>query len=381
MKNILVLMGGESTEHDISLITGVQVINNLDTKKYAIYPVVIDKQGEWHFSSIFCNIKNIIEYFASKKQNKNTALLNNKTLYLKKKNRLKKVANMDCAVLCCHGGIGENGALQGFLECMGIAMVSAGHTSSGLFMDKSLSKVLFEKLGLLTAKAAVISKKDYYSSQKQTLEKLKKEIGSPYFIKPASLGSSIGVGLAANTPQLKERLEEAFCYDRNVIVEEAVQNLFELNIAVARFDDKINLSQIEKPCNKNKILSFEDKYLGGGKSGLNNMGRQLPAVISKEQQDFIENSAQKIYSNFIQKGIVRIDYLVDEKSGKVYVNEVNTIPGSFAFYLWKDLSFGLLLDKLIVQAFSDRIKEKGIEKSFSSSVLDRYSGGGKIGKL
>jgi len=374
MQNILILMGGVSTEHDISLITGVQAINNIDKNKYAIYPVVIDKLGKWHFSKDFQNIKNIQKYFAAKKQ-KGEVLLRDKILYYILKNKLKKLASIDCVLFCLHGGTGENGAIQGFIESMNLPHTAPGHTFSGIFMDKYLSKIAFGKLGIESVKCIKIDKQKYLDEKVKAIEKVKQNITPPYFVKPNSQGSSIGISKANTTSKLRECIEDAFCYDEEVLVEETVNNLYELNIAVTRKNGKTITSLIERPANKNKILSFGDKYLSGGKRGLDGMGRELPAKLTPEMESYIKESATKIYDNFIKKGVVRIDYLVDGKTQKVYAGEVNTIPGSLSFYLWEgQMTFAELLSAMIDDAIMQNEKSSRLRKSFDSSVLDGFSG-------
>ncbi len=375
MKNILVLMGGVSVEHDISLITAVQTINNIDKSKYAIYPVVIDKLGKWHFSTAFDKVQNITNYFESKKQN-NEVILHNKSLYMLVKNKLKKQADIDCTLLCLHGGTGENGAIQGFLEAMGMPFTSPNHIFSAIFMNKSLSKLVFEKLQINHVQGITLEKKSYLESKRKVLEKIKESIPAPYFVKPNSGGSSIGAKLCKTMSQLVKGLDTAFCYDDEVIVERAVSNLYELNIAVTKKEGKVITSMIEKPCNKNKILTFEDKYLSGSKRGMQSMGRQLPAVITKEQEDFVISSATKVYEEFIKQGVVRVDYLVDSVTQEVFINEVNTIPGSMSFYLWEGkMTFSQLIDNLINEAIANKESKIGLLKTFSSSVLANFSGG------
>lgn len=373
MKNILLLMGGVSTEHDISLITGIQTINNIDKNKYAIYPVVIDKQGKWHFSKTFESIGNIKNYFEKKRFCE--TILYDKTLYIKHKNKLKKQAYIDCVLFCLHGGTGENGAIQGFLESMGMPYTSPEHTFSGIFMNKYLSKILFEKLGIESVKCIKIDKNNYATNKNEVLKNIANNISAPYFVKPNSQGSSIGIGVSKSKRGLQKLIDTAFCFDDEVLVEETVNNLYELNIAVAKKNGKIVLSMIEKPSNKNKILSFDDKYLSRGKSGLDNMGRELPANISKEIESYIKDCATKIYANFIKLGVVRIDFLVDGKSNKVYVGEVNTIPGSLSYYLWEgQMTFGELIDELINNAIISHNKKAELMTTFNSSVLDGFDG-------
>ena len=380
MKNILIVMGGVSTEHDISLITGVQTINNIDKTKYAIYPVVIDKQGKWHFSFDFVSVENIVRYFSNQKKQNEAVLLQDKILYIKKKNKLKKAGSIDCVILCCHGGTGENGALTGLFECIGLPIVSPNHTLSGIFMDKSLSKIIFEKLNIDSPKYMLVDRENYLKKEKDIKKEIFEEIGFPCVVKPCLGGSSIGITIAKTKKDFDGSLDNAFIYDNRVIVEKAVDNLYELNIAVMKCDGKLMLSQIEKPCNKNKLLSFDDKYISNGKSGLNNMGRQLPAVISPEQKSYIEDVSAKLYSEYIKSGVCRIDYLVDGKTQKVYIGEVNTIPGSMSFYLWQK-PFAEILDGLINQAIVDFESENKLQKSFSSCVLDKFSRGSKMSKL
>ena len=244
-----------------------------------------------------------------------------------------------------------------------------------------LSKILFKNLGINTTDWLVINKEDYAKNKNNIIDIIKEKLPGDKFIKPNSQGSSIGVGLAKDDSTLLDIIEKAFLFDNYVIVEKAVKNLYELNIAVTKINDEVVLSQIEKPINKNEILSFSDKYISNSKSGLNNMGRQLPAKISKKLQTFVESSAKLVYTNFIKKGIVRIDYLVDKKSNDIYINEVNTIPGSMSYYLWDKYSFGSLIDNLIEQSQKEQDKLLSLQKSFESSVLEKFGKGQKLNKL
>ena len=372
-------MGGVSTEHDISLITGIQAINNIDKNKYAIYPIVIDKKGKWHFLKDANCIESITKYFADKKHNK-IVTIHDKSLYLLVKNKLKKVAYVDCALFCLHGGVGENGAIAGFFEAANIPITCPDHTFSGIFMNKALSKNIFKELDINCTEHVLIDKYEYQNNKAKVIAYIKQKISLPCCIKPNSQGSSIGVSIAKTHSQLLSSIEEAFCFDTQVIVENAITDLFELNIAIIKKDNKVCLSMIEKPSNKNKMLSFEDKYMERGKTSLDGMKRELPAIIDEEITRYVEKSAEKVYKNFIRQGVVRIDYLVDKKTNKVYINEVNTIPGSLSFYLWKDkMSFLELLDVLIEGSIESQKYKEGVKTTFESSVLDKYSGGAKLG--
>ena len=377
-QNILVIFGGKSVEHDISIITGLQAINNIDKQKYTIYPVYIDKQGRWFFSDKFNDINNLIDIDKkSKKIFKTTMFAGDSNLYLINKNKVKTLAHIDCVLCCTHGGSGENGALQGFLDVVGVPYTCPKVLSSAICMDKLISKILFEKAGLNVTQYLSFSDLEIKNNLQKVIKTIESKFNYPIVIKPCCLGSSIGISFVKNKSKLNQALLLASSFDSQVLVEEAVQNLQEINVSVMSIDGKIVTSVLEKPKTQKEILSFDEKYLQNPnqKSGMSNFKRELPAKITNELWDKIVDMSKTAYKICKLNGLVRIDYLLNDKTQQVYINEINTIPGSLSFYLWQydKYSFDKLIDLMIQQAIKQHqiIKQKTI--IYNTNVLQNFA--------
>ena len=223
---------------------------------------------------------------------------------------------------------------------------------------------------------------EWLSDKQKILDKVEKTFRFPVFVKPANLGSSIGISKAQDVEGLKTAIDIAIHYDRRILVEPAVTDLKEINCSVAGFGKDLKVSVLEEPVLWKEFLTFEDKYLRGNMKGMKSLQRRIPAEVDPELQTQVEELSLDIFKVMDLKGVVRIDYLLDNVKNKVYVNEVNTIPGSFAFYLWepKGVSFMRLLDDLIDYAF-EQVKEKHANSfAYDSEILNKVRIGGKLSK-
>lgn len=382
-KNIAVIFGGESTEHDISILTGIQVANALDKQKYNLIPIYIDQKGNWFYGNELLNIK-FYANFNQKKVKKVVILPTNSHLFIEKFGKYKEFMNLDCAILACHGKNGEDGTLQGLLELSHIPYSSSGVFASSVGLNKVKMKELFFANKIPICKYQVVEKFEF--------EKNKFEFENlifPVIVKPCNLGSSIGISVCQNQYELKKALELAFLFDDVAIIEECIKNLKEVNISVLGNKQDAICSVTEQPISKG-LLSFEKKYMStrskssncgtktqkefsGTKNGMQNIDRIVPADITKNQEKRIKDLALKIFEITNSKGVVRIDFMIDNDTGKVYANEINTIPGSFAFYLWQKsgINFEKLLDKVIEIAIDDKNKKENLTTIFNSSVLNQ----------
>ena len=378
-KNVVVIFGGRSVEHDISIITGVQVLNSLDKTKYNVFPIYITKDGKFYYSNDFFNIKT----FSTKKNflTKNCSKLNffcfDKTITIKK-GLIKKIYKIDFAFLATHGESGENGALQGFFDIIGLPYSSCGVLQSAVGMNKFLTKAFLMAENIPCVEGFCVCKKD-------KLESLS-NIEYPVIVKPCSLGSSVGITFCNNKKQLKDALSFAFLFDNMVLIEKAIKNLQEVNVAVIGNEISQEVSDIEEVLKTDKILSFENKYISDTKSkGIENTKRILPAQISKEMKQKVENLALDTFKKLQCSGIIRFDFLIDKDNNKVYLNEFNTIPGSLANYLWKTkkYNFKIILDKLYSYSIESFENKNKLVKNFSSSVLLNITNANslKTGKL
>lgn len=380
-KKVIVLFGGKSVEHDISIITGVQTLNALNKDKYDVVPIYISKDGFWYSSKDFFDIKTFVDITKFNNKYKQFCLGNDSFLYLKRGNRLKRVFKIDFAFLATHGGSGENGELQGLLELCNISYSSTNTLSSSVCMNKLFTKQVLSSVGVNQTKYAYVFKKEYKKGFEWLKEKLK-GLKLPLIVKPASLGSSVGITFCKSLSKLKNALSFAFLFDNTVIIEEAVENLREVNLSILGCSENYELSDIEEIVVDKEFLTFEGKYLNDDFSakGMESANRVIPANIEKEVEEKIKEMGKKAFEILGCKGVVRIDFLINSKTNQVYLNEINTIPGSLSNYLWKSkkYNFGKLLDKL----YEYSKKQKDIDSlkitNFSSNVLKQFKNSSKL---
>lgn len=411
---IAVIFGGISVEHDISIITGVQTINALDKTKFQVFPIYITKTGEWYYSqeffdiSIFKNISNSNNF-----STKNCSRVNLSTdgflCEVKNKKQIKKV-KLDFCFLCTHGGVGENGALQGLLEMCNIPYSSPNVLSSSICMNKLTTKLILSTLNFPQTKYKAILDTDTTN-----LEETTKDLTFPLIVKPNSLGSSIGISFCKNIEELKTAVVLAHTFDKCLLIEEAVENLREVNIAVMGNSFELELSDIEEVAIEKDFLTFENKYINNDNSqkfneskhilsvevlqensGQNNPSteinlqdnsltkttknsRTIPAKLEKNLEEQIIFLSTKAYKTLNCKGIVRIDFLISEQN-KIYINELNTIPGSLSNYLWKtkNYNFTTLLNKIYDYAIKEKEEASKKLTIFNSTVLNKFDNLGKI---
>ncbi len=361
MQNIAVIFGGKSVEHDISVLTGMGVLTNI-SQKYNVIPIYITKSGIWLTGE---KLKSAENYKPEPKGHLCQISLDEP--YLNYKIGLKKVkTKIDCAVLALHGGIYEGGAVQGLLELAGIPYTSASILGSSLCMDKVLTKNLLKCINIHTPRFV------YAENCDDLMAKItKSKLSLPIIIKPARAGSSIGITKVVERDKLKDAILYAFNFDTKVIAESCFEDFREMNISAFKLNDEIKCSSIEEVCTK--FFSFEQKYERNSK-----ITRIVPAEIDKKVQNEIEEIARKVYSTFDLNGVVRIDFLLKDET--IYLNEINTIPGSFAFYLWREagITLGKLISLNIEETLRNAEKKRNVTYDFSSHVLDDL---GEIGKI
>jgi len=350
-KTIAIIMGGDSPERDISIITGILATKNLDKTEFLPLPILL-KDNRFYYNEKFADIRSFQgEGIVGSEVVFSGNLLLVKSNFTSKFKPFKKV---DCALLCTHGGAGEDGSLQGFFEVAGVPYTGSAVAQSATCMDKILTKKLLVDLG-----ANVV---EYATGTPQEIET---KLGYPLIVKPAKLGSSIGISAAENFGELLDSINIATEFCEHILVEKKLENFTELNCAVAKIDGEVVASEIEKPIVWQDFLSFEDKYMDGNPSP-----KELPAIISQELKDEVQSQSIWLYQELNLSGVVRIDYLVD-KTGKLLVNEINTIPGSLAHYLFEEsgISFKKLLKKIIKEAILRKKESKKYNLNFTSDVL------------
>ena len=384
--NLCVLFGGRSVEHEISVISALQAMENLNANKYNIIPVYITKEGEMYTGEALRNAesyKNIPSMLKTSKkvlfvrEGKDTVL---RELLGKKKNDII----VDVAFPIVHGTNVEDGALQGYLRTLGIPFVGCDVLASAVGMDKYVMKTVLKEGGFPVLDCLRFNKRN--TKLDCCIEAVEKKIPYPVIVKPVNLGSSVGISKADNREALESSLKDAFSYADTVLVERAVTQLREINCSVVGDTAKAEASECEEPFMADEILSYKDKYMSGGgskgakggaknaggaKGGMASLKRKVPADLTPEMRERIRTMAVEAFQHLGCNGVSRIDFMIDNATGELYINEFNTIPGSLAFYLWKPLGveYCELLDRLIALALKRAREDEDITYSFDTNIL------------
>lgn len=380
-----VFFGGKSVEHEVSIITAIQAIENMDKDKYDIVPIYITKDNKMYCGDLIGNIsnykdidnllKNSIQIILAQKDNKVVLLRCDKKIY-----QNDVYDYIDIAFPIVHGTNVEDGTLQGFLKMFNLPYVGCNVISSSVGMDKYVCKCVLKDNDIPILECKCISAKDYNEDSDNTIKEIETKFSYPVIVKPINLGSSVGIKIAKNQEELKDAIENAFAYSRKVLVERAIKNLKEINCSVVGDYEFAKASECEEPVKTDEILSYKDKYISGGKKtgamkSMNASVLRLPANIDKNVKERIQELALKTFDVLGCSGVIRIDFMIDNDTNEIFVNEVNTIPGSLSFHLWKatDLNYTKLLDELIDLALKRNREEKNITYSFDSNILSGVS--------
>lgn len=357
-KNVAVIFGGRSVEHDISVITAITVMRKLSRAKYNVFPIYI--RGDWYTGDKLTEIESYRSFKPS--EHVRTVLVRD-TFYALVRGKLKRLFTPAVALLCTHGGDGEDGSLQGLLNVHDVPYTSAGVLSSAITMDKVKMKELFDFYGFPSLPYVAFSAKE----RDGEIEEIEKKIGYPVIVKPATLGSSIGISVAKNKEELLQAVEVARLFDDSLIAERALIGFSEYNQAISEG----LLSSVERPLTASEILTFEDKYVSA-------KGRELPAAIDEELAGKICRLTSEIYDRFGLSGVVRVDYLFDTAEKRLYVGEINSIPGSLSLYLFSaaGIKESDLLDGLVEGALKRR-RDAGTKRTdFRTDVLAGFCAAG-----
>ena len=390
-----VIYGGESVEHEVSVISAMQAMNKLDQEKYEIIPIYITKDREWYTGEMLKDIEVYQDLSLIKKYGKNVVLYyNNGSFVLQKKTFPKSVvADVDIILPVVHGTNVEDGGLQGYLQTIGVPFVGSDVYASVVGQDKVFMKDIWKNAKLPMTDYVWFYDVDYKQDSDAVIEKVEK-LAYPVIVKPATTGSSVGIAVCSKREELVEAIDDAIQYDKKILVEEVVENLKEVNIAVMGNYEHQKVSEIEEVLSGNKFLTYADKYIGDGKGkikgakvpmkgtskGMASANRKLPAELPDKVRKEVEEVAVEAFKALGSSGNSRIDFLVDEKKNKVYINEINSIPGSLAFYLWeaKGIDFSTVLDEMINIGVKDYKKRVSKTPSFDTNILQGYAAFGGV---
>ena len=390
-----VIFGGESVEHEVSIISAIQAMNKLDQEKYDVIPIYITKNREWYTGDMLRDIEVYQDLSLIKKYGANVVLYYKNGSYVLQKKSFPKtiVKELDIAFPIVHGTNVEDGVLQGYLQTIGIPYVGSNVYASVAGQDKTIMKDIWASADIPMTDYTWFYDIDYKRDSDEVLKKVSK-LKYPLIVKPATTGSSVGISLCEDEETLLEGIDEAIQYDNKIVVEEVVKNLKEVNIAVMGNYEHQKVSEIEEVLSTNKFLTYEDKYIGNGKDkfaggkvpikgsskGMASTNRKLPADLDEDLRKKVEEIAIKAFKALGSSGNARIDFLIDEKAKKVYINEINSIPGSLAFYLWdaKDINFSQVLDDMINIGIKDYKKRIGKTHSFETNILKGFAANGGV---
>lgn len=382
-----VIFGGPTVEHEVSIISAVQAMNSLNKEKYDVYPIYISKDRNWYTGNMLTDIDMYRDFDTLKRYAKRVVLFNKDGKFLLQSLGLFKsiVTELDVILPIVHGNNMEDGTLQGYLDMVGIPYVGSGVLGSSLGQDKVVMKQVFSSVGLPIVPYIWFFDSQYYESKEAILKDTEK-LGYPVIVKPATLGSSVGINFVKDEKELSKAIEDAINYDTKIIIEKAVENLVEVNCSVLGNYENQQASLLEEVMGTKEFLTYQDKYIGGGKNKLKGKGtaskgmaganRILPARLDEDMTLKVQNLAKDAFVSLNLSGVCRIDFLIDGKSKKIYVNEPNTIPGSLSFYLWEPTGkkYEDLLDEIITIAIKDYKNKNKKTTTFDTNILSNFAG-------
>lgn len=392
MKTVAVIFGGRSAEHDISIVTAISsVIKPLEiSNEYKVESIYIAKNGLWFWDD---RLKDIglftggkIDDFTENNSPVEVRFDGGMSLSKSGKFGAKKSVKIDLVFPAMHGTYGEDGSLMGLLEMASVPYVGCGLDASVIAMDKVLSKQIAESNGIATSKMLWITKSVFSESSDKFIDQVAKKLKFPVFIKPAHLGSSIGISRAKNLKELENGLEVALHYDDKVLIEEEVKNLIEVTLPIMG-NEELTPGFLEKPLTSAEdFFDFDTKYLSGGKKGAGKKGgskggtkgsqgySEIPAKLPVKLYGKAQQTGLDVYKALGCSGIARVDMLIDKKTDKVYFNEVNPLPGSLYAHNWRasGVSSVDLVQSLIRFAVEKHEKKQQSNTVFETNFLKQF---------
>ncbi|MBE5937497.1 MAG: D-alanine--D-alanine ligase [Lachnospiraceae bacterium] len=397
---VAVLFGGKTTEHEISIISAIQAMGCINGDKYQVIPVYISKDNDMYVGENIGNIEKYKNIPALIKESKKVTFVSegNKVniMYVSSKGFSKKVYDtVDVAFPIVHGTNAEDGTLFGYLKMFNLPIVGCDVTSSAVGMDKYVAKTVLKYNDIPVLDCLRVYSWDYNDDNEKMMDNIEAKVSYPMIVKPVNLGSSVGISKAKDRDGLATSLELAFKFADKVIVERAITNLKEINCSVLGDEIHAEASECEEPVSHGDILDYKDKYMGGngkngtkggaksagGSKGMASLARKIPADISDDVRAYIREMAVKAFKVLGCNGVSRIDFMIDKDTNEVFLNEINTIPGSLSFYLWEPMGvpYHELLDRMIMLALKRNTREENLIFSFETNVLEGVKLGGSTG--
>ena len=378
-----ILFGSRSTEHEVSIVSALQLANYVNPFKYEVTLVYISREGAWYVGGALWKLETYLDFDPRKSgltqvfpdlTARSRALVSARREGLLRGESRRAEARLDCVIPVMHGLHGEDGSLQGMLEMMDMPYTSCGVAGSAVGLDKIMMKQAFRGCGFPVMPDTAVSRQEWLHDPEALINHIESLLPYPVFVKPANLGSSIGVSRADNREKLKDALELGFSLDRRCLVEQGLDKPEEVNCAVLGYDGDITTSVVEMPVREGDLLDFETKYLRAAQGGgMASLSRVIPAPISEAETARVKQLSRDIFWALDCKGVVRVDFMIDRATRGIYVTEINTIPGSMAFYLWEKTGEGLryrhLIDRLVYYAMKAYQDKDSNITSFQSEII------------
>lgn len=387
--NIGVFFGGRSTEHEISVISASQAMHAINKDKYTVTPIYISKQGKWYTGDALLDVANyrdIPSLLAKCEEVYMEPVYGDYNVYRKKKKMFSSpvLTKLDVIIPVLHGSNGEDGTFEGIVDSIGIPYAGCNTLASANGMDKITMKMILQSCDVPVVPYLWFTDKQWFAKRDVLIGEIEKKLGYPVIVKPANLGSSVGIGRAINREQLIEKIDEAEKYSSRIIVERMIENLQEINCSVLGDCDDYKASVLEEPIKSGEILSYEDKYMGGskGSKGMQASQKRIPAELPESETKRIQFLAGETFRVLSCHGVSRVDMIIDKDTRDIYVNEINTIPGSLSFYLWEatGIPFDELMDKLVGLALKRAREMKNKTVSYDHNIFS-MGGGVKGAKI
>lgn len=387
--NVAVFFGCSSVEHEVSVISGVQAMRSLDREKYNVIPVYVSKNGDFLTGDALFDIEEYKDLPALMGKCRPVTLVREENCVLLRSIKSSllhrdKGTPIDIALPVVHGTNCEDGTIQGYFELLGLPYAGCDILSSAVGMDKNVFKRTVAADDLPVLRCATVTAKMWIEEPERVEKCVAEEIGYPAIVKPVNLGSSVGISRVDSAEKLHEAVKLALSFTDTLLIERAITNLREINCSVLGDRDECEASVCEEPLMGDEILSYEDKYMRGGKSakgdgskGMASLQRKIPADLSAQKTAEIQDLAVRTFKCLGCCGVVRIDFMIDcDDNDKVYINEINTIPGSLAFYLWEatGVKYPELLDRILDLGFKRARRRENLMFTIDTNLLSMGGG-------
>jgi D-alanine-D-alanine ligase len=397
-----VFFGGVSPEHEVSVISSLQAAAALDRSRYRPFPVYVGKDGTWYTGEHLLDPQSYTDLDALRERARRVLVNPVATRHLElvepqADGLLRKdpvTHRIDVAFLGFHGGEGESGGFQGLMDALNVPFTGASILGSAVGIDKVVCKYLCRDQDIPIVDFVALRESDWAGREEEAMDLVEQRLGYPVIVKPSRLGSSIGIGKADDRSELDAAIEEALRYDDKIVVEHAIEQLREINCSVLGDPGDAQAAVLEEPVRSEgeELLTFQEKYQrgGGGKggskgrrgakkkegsSGMASLDRIIPAPLTPEQTERIQTLGVKVFQTFECAGVARLDFMIDEADGSIYFNEINTIPGSFSFYLWEPsgVPFDELTHRMIQTALARHTRKNSRVRSYDVNLLSAQS--------